>query len=135
MEWESVGTGVNQPVTLLAIHDSLLYMVGKFTVAGDKASPNIAALNIHTVNTAKIWNRSTEKIPALPVGFRIFQSVLEIDKLQHNDHVSLYTLSGRCVRKVTGRSKVSLSGLASQPLVVEIYRTDKRISTDKIMIH
>jgi hypothetical protein len=131
IEWEPLGAGTDGNVNTLVVRDSTLYAGGKFILAGDKASPAIAAVNIHTKGVTPVIT------PRIRTGSgircRVINTTLHIYGLETHDRIALYSISGRCVRQAAGVFAIPLSGLASQPLFVWILRGKRAVFSAMIM--
>jgi hypothetical protein len=51
------------------------------------------------------------------------------------DRISLFSISGRCLRDVKGVSRLRLSGIAMEPIIVRVNRGGKVLSTGMVMTH
>jgi hypothetical protein len=130
--WSALGDGTDSAVTVLGISDSILYVAGRFLRAGDKVSPNIASVNVHSNASNKIVYNCGPAVAAR-AGFRLVNSTIVFQNLAPHDRISLYSLSGRCIREAEGVSRIRLSGLAPQPLIVRVKRAGKIVSSGMVM--
>jgi hypothetical protein len=132
IEWEPLGSGTDNYVDVLVIRDSTLYVGGDFTLAGDKASPGIAAVNIHSKGRSAVL---VQKMPTESAAcYRLFNRMLNISHAGPLDRIELFTLRGRRVALAAAAQAINLAGLAPQPLIVRIYRGTKPISAGMLMV-
>jgi hypothetical protein len=131
--WSKLGSGVSDVVTSLVASDSTLYVGGGFSYVGDKFSPFIAKVNIHSTPDVSVRPMPTFA-SSFAIGYRIVKSKLIVSSILPCDRIMLYSLSGRCVRQAEGVSRMDLSGLAPQPLFVQIFRGGKIVSRGMVMV-
>jgi hypothetical protein len=131
-KWEPLGSGVGDgAIGSIALSDSTLYLSGNFSKAGNFVSNNIAKVNIHDIPISSVLKSHVEAQKF--IHYRIIQSALTIYNITSSDHISLYSLSGRCVRQAEGVSRMDLSGLSPQPLLIQIHREGKIVLTGIVM--
>jgi hypothetical protein len=131
-KWEPLGSGVNGNVFSFALSDSTLYVGGGFGKAGNLASPNIAKVNIHNIPMSSIFRPNYGAVAG--VHYRVVNSTIVFSNLFTRDRISLYSLSGRCMRQADGVSVMNLTGIAPQPLFVRVSRKGKVVSTGMVMV-
>jgi hypothetical protein len=94
--WSSLGSGTDGPVYALAISDSTLYVGGEFTFAGDKLSPNLARVNIHTFTKAATARPRREAM--IPPRSYFIGDVLNLEPGPLGlRRIEIFSLSGRLV--------------------------------------
>jgi hypothetical protein len=129
--WSALGSGVNNDVTTLVVSDSTLFVGGYFDTAGLKISPSIAKVNLN--GTGVIFSKPM--LSAFPaIRYHIRNSVLYISNISSRDRICLYSLSGCCLREAEGVSVMKLQGIASQPLIIRVKRSNKIVSTGMVMV-
>jgi hypothetical protein len=132
-KWDYLGSGTDSAIYSLKGFDSTLFVGGKFTDAGKKYSPNFADVNVHAFLSSIIPHPAHISSSA-PIRYRVRNSVLYISNVSSRDRISLYSLSGRCLREAEGVSVMKLPGIASQPLIIRVKRSNKIVSTGMVMV-
>jgi hypothetical protein len=137
MAWSAVGSGIKDTgyafgVNALLVSDTTLFVGGNFTVAGKKCSPNIAMVKLNGAGNATV----TKPLVAIQskVRFRVVKSCLIFSKLAKSDRISLYSLSGRLLHESQGVSRINLSRISPQPIIVRVNREGKIIAIGKVMV-
>ena len=122
-EWSSLGFGTrNGVVRALAIYDSSLYAGGTFQTAGNHYSPLFAKVNIHTMGVTKnLPELASDAIPKL--SFYMQKSTLFFRNIDREDIISIYSLSGRLLRRYRGVSEIKLQEMGRQPFVLCVRRS------------
>ena len=132
-KWEPLGSGVGDgAIGSIALSDSTLYLSGNFSKAGNLVSNNIAKVNIHDIPISSVLKSHVEAQKF--IHYRIIQSALAVYNVTPRDRISLYSLSGRCVRQAEGVSRMDLRVLAPQPLFIQIHREGKIVSKGMVMV-
>lgn len=129
--WSALGSGVDSVVYSLCIFDSTLYAGGLFKTAGNKLSPTIAAVNIHTSS-----NNTFSRQPLCScnvIRWHILKSTIVFSGIVALDRISLFSLSSRLLHESEGVSRINLSHLSPQPLIVRVNRAGKIVSTGMVM--
>jgi hypothetical protein len=132
-QWSHLGSGVKGQITSFAVSDSTLYVGGSFLIAGNLLTPNIAKANIHNIPSVGVIRPNVAGVSA-PVLFRLVNSNLMISNVNKNDRVSLYSLSGRCIREAQGVSRIRLSNISPQPLIVRVNREGRIVSSGMVIV-
>lgn len=122
-EWSSLGFGTRKGgVRVLKIHDSTLYVGGKFHTAGNNYSPLFAKVNIHTMGFTK--SSPVVVSDAVPkISFYMQNSTLFLRDIKTEDIIFIYSLSGRILRQHQGVSEIKLQGIVRQPFVLCVRRS------------
>jgi trimeric autotransporter adhesin len=112
-----IGSGVNGKVFCLAIDpdDSLLYVGGDFTIAGNISSPMIAAVDLKKKSSGTESYRKTA--PITPRCF-INGTRLSIEGFLHGDKVEVYSLKGQLVLRSPCISVINIPKASSHQLIV-----------------
>jgi hypothetical protein len=135
--WSALGSGTDGPVTCLALHDSTLYVGGNFTVAGDKISPNIAKVTIHSQSNL-VKSRLRTVIGTAPVIFLV-NGYLRIRNVSPRPfRFEIFDLSGklivsRSVSDVSGCSETKLPKTAHAACVCRLI-SSQGISLSRIVM-
>jgi hypothetical protein len=127
------GIGADAPfvsVNAIAVYGTTLYAAGQFCKAGEKFANGIARLDMSDPSAIAL---KTEPIASNAIRFRLSQSTLVLSNIARTDCVSLYSLSGRCIREAQGVSRIKLSGLAPQPLIVRVSREGRIVSSGMVI--
>lgn len=130
--WSKLGTGTNAQVNVIALCDSILFVGGDFDTAGSKYSPILAKVNVDNQVLTQQHPKKPEKIPVPFLQLR--NSILKLNGHLPSDQITISTLSGRCLLKTTGVSKVDLGGISAGPLLVRLSRSGKIISTGLVLL-
>jgi hypothetical protein len=135
--WSALGSGlysfgIPSPVGAFAVYGSTLFASGYFITAGGKMSPYLAKVN--TTGSGTPANPESGLLcPSNSIHYRFEKSTLLLSNTNKTDRISLYSLSGRCIREVVGISRIKLSNIAPQPLIVRVNREGKIVSTGMVM--
>jgi len=132
----ALGSGIELPngmgsVSAIVVSGSTLYAGGEFCKAGNQFANGLAKLNLEGGNPV-IYHQ--QNVISAKIRYRLVQSTLLISNITSRDRISLYSLSGRCIRQAEGVSVMKLSGIAPQPLFVRVSRAGKIISTGMVMV-
>jgi len=138
-KWFALGSGLEtrtgnllSSVNAMVLFDSLLYVGGNFNFAGGQVSNYIARVNIHTIANPVI--DGVKSMQTTTIRYRLVKSTLVISGVTRQDRLSVYTVSGRCVRQAQGASAMKLTGLAPQPLLIRVIRAGKIVSTGMVVV-
>jgi hypothetical protein len=126
--WSALGSGTGIVVNCLAISDSTMYVGGGGITAGDKVSPFLAKVNIHSPPALRAPVSSPLPKNAT-ARFRMSGSTLLLSGIDKSDQVSLVSLSGRVIYESVGASHISLSRIKPQPVIIQVTRGGKTLST------
>jgi hypothetical protein len=126
-----IGSGVSGPVNTLALdeNDSLLYVGGNFSLAGNIISPMIAAVDLKKKPSAVIVNKATVSAP----GYRFANSQLTLNHFIPLDKIEIYNIKGQLLLRSNCMPIVTLQGITSQPLLIKMLRNNKLLLSGLII--
>ena len=112
----------------------MLFVGGDFKVAGNISSPYVAYVNIDKSSNNPVTYNIKPFSTSTNIRFYLVNSLFHLININPHDRISLYSLSGRCVRQAEGVSAMKLTGVAPQPLFVRVSRAGKIVSTGMVMV-
>jgi hypothetical protein len=129
--WENLGSGLNGGISAIKVLKSAMYVGGGFDSAGGKYSLCIAGVDIRGLAGIKTHSCSFSRSPT--IRYHLRNSTLFLSNISSSDRISLYNISGCCIREAQGVSRIRLSNISPQPLIVRVSREGKIVSTGMVM--
>ena len=130
-KWEALGSGIQYDGKTLSIEDSALFVGGGFFTAGPNWSPYIAKVNIHNFMPAVLPGHFffTEQL-----RFYCHEGELILIGCGPRDAISLYSLSGKLLKRAMGVSRVPLRDLTRQVIIARIMRDNAVLKSEKLLL-
>jgi hypothetical protein len=108
-----------------------LFVGGEFDSAGHVFSPMVAAVDLYVATSVTTQNKS---ISSKEIKWFISGNWLIFNNTTTSDLICLYSISGVCLRNTIGNRKISIEGIASQPIVFRVFH-EKSIVSSGFVIH